>query len=74
MKKKVHATLALAKFITKDESGKLHEADWNYCKIIGMLNHLAAVTRKDILFATHQCAYFLNRPMRLHQISIKWIV
>jgi len=27
---KEHAMLALAKLITKDENGKIHETDWKY--------------------------------------------
>jgi len=39
-----------------------------------MLNYIAAMTQKDILFATHQCAHFSNRPMRVQEIAIKQIV
>jgi len=67
---KEHTTPAVSKLLSKDADGEACEYSWNYWKVIGMLNYLSATTWKDILFATHQCARFANKPMRVHEIAV----
>ena len=50
------------------------DAPFNYWFLIGQLNHLAATTRPDITFATHQCAKFCNAPRKAHFTANKRIV
>jgi len=60
---KEHSTPVTTKLKSKDKDSEAWEYTWNYRKGIGMLNYLSATTQKDILFATHQCAHFVNKPM-----------
>ncbi len=58
----------------RDEHGPPRRQPWNYRSAIGMLNYLAATTRPDILFATHQCARFASNPKLSHERALKRIV
>ena len=71
---KEHSTPVTTKLKSKDKDSEAWEYTWNYRKGIGMLNYLSATTQKDILFATHQCACFMNKPMRVHKIAVKCII
>ena len=43
---------------------------WNYRTSVGMIGYLQQNTRTDISMENHQCARFLNKPMRSHERAI----
>ena len=47
--------------------GLLRKHTWNYRTAVGMAGYLQGNTRPDISMAVHQCARFVNNPMRSHE-------
>ena len=71
---KVHFSPVIHKgLLHKDVDGPVRKQTWNYRSAIGMLNYLAASTRPDIAFVTHQCARFCNTPKLSHEQAVKRI-
>ena len=64
----------MLKLLSKDEDSEECKDSWNYWKVIGTLNYLSVMTEKNILFVIHQCVCFMNKPMWVHEITIKQIV
>ncbi len=51
----------------KDLEGKERKYRWNYRTAVGMTGYLQQSSRPEISMANHQCARFVNNPMRCHE-------
>jgi len=60
------------KLLTKDIDGEQCRYEWSYRSVISMCNYLC-MTRPEILFAVHQCAWFSIDPRLSHEIAVKRI-
>ncbi len=58
----------------KDLEGKECKYNWNYGTAVGMTGYLQGNTRPEILMANHQCACFVNKPMRTHERAMIHII
>ena len=58
----------------KDLEGKPRKYKWNFRTAVGMIGYLQQSTRPEISMASHQCARFVNQPMRSHERAIIRIV
>ena len=54
----------------KDTDGTPRKYNWNYWTAVGMIGYLQGSTRPEISMASHQCARFVNNPMRSHERAI----
>ena len=57
----------------KDPKGPPMTNEFNYCSVIGKLNFLEKLTRPDITYTVHQCAYFSADPKQSHRNAVKCI-
>ena len=61
--------------IHKALMGVPNKYGWNCRTAVGMIGYIQQNTRPDISIANHQCACFVNKPMRSHKraiIRIAW--
>ena len=58
----------------KDIEGKPRKYNWNFRTAVGMIGYLQQSTRPEISMASHQCARFVNQPMRSHKRAIIRII
>jgi hypothetical protein len=63
-------TPAAAEPLTKDEDGEEPDGSFYYTSVIGMLQYLQNHSRLDITFTVSQCARFIHRPRRLHELTM----
>ena len=55
---KTHDTPAgSSKILHADEDGANRKHVWNYRAVVGCLNYLQAMTRPDLAYSVHQCAF-----------------
>jgi hypothetical protein len=53
-----------------DKQAFPHNGQWEYRRVVGMLNFLEKSTRPDIGYAVHQCARFSSSPRTTHTVAI----
>jgi len=53
-----------------DPDGALPQEGFNYASIIGMMQYLQGHTRPDITFAVSQCARYIHKTRRSHEIAL----
>jgi Reverse transcriptase (RNA-dependent DNA polymerase) len=66
----IKKTPATAEPLIKDEDGEEPSGTFNYASVIGMLKYLQNHSRPDITFAVSQCAMFIHRPRRSHELAV----
>ena len=54
----------------KDLMGVPSKYGWNYRTAVGVIGYLQQNTRPDISMDNHQCARFVEKPMRGHERAI----
>ena len=59
-----------SKHLPIDEDGELAHGDFSYPSVVGQINYLQGHTRPDICFAFSQCARFLHKPRRSHELAL----
>jgi hypothetical protein len=70
-----HAKLtpAAADPLVMDADGDPPDGTYSYASVVGMLQYLQAHSRPDITFAVSQCARYVHRTRRSHEIAIERI-
>jgi len=53
-----------------DPDGALPQEGFNYASVIGMMQYLQGHTRPDITFAVSQCACYIHKTRRSHEIDL----
>ena len=56
-----------------DADGDPPDGTYSYASVVGMLQYLQAHSRPDITFAVSQCARYVHRTRRSHEIAIERI-
>jgi hypothetical protein len=64
-------TPATADPLVMDADGDPPNGTYNYVSVVGMLQYLQAHPRPDITFAVSQCARYVHRTRRSHEIAIE---
>ena len=69
-KEKERITPAGKPLLHADSDGLPRKHTWYYRTAVGMAGYLQGNTRPDISIAVHQCARFVNNPMRINEKSM----
>jgi hypothetical protein len=64
---------ASSKLLTRHSDSKPFDNWFNYRSLIGKLNYLEKATRRDIVYAVHQCARFVSDPKKEHGDAVRWL-
>ena len=69
---KLHDTPAeSSKILHANNDGMDRKQVWNFHAVVGCLNYLQAMTRPDLSYSVHQCAWFCNSPKLSHEQALK---
>jgi hypothetical protein len=66
-------TPAAAEPLVLDADGDPPDSTYSYPSVVGMLQYLQAHSRPDITFAVSQCARYVHRTRRSHEVAVERI-
>ena len=64
---------ASSRILHRHTTSKPFDNSFAYRSVVGMLNYLDKGSRSDISYATHQCARFVDQPMKEHGDALRWL-
>jgi len=63
--------MASSKLLSRHPKSKDHDDQFNYRRVIGMLNYLEKSSRPDLMYVVHQCARYCEAPKEEHVQAVK---